>query len=142
MAVGLIRLYEATGKQEYLVMAGLAASWLLGNNAAGQPMYDPSTGRCYDGIRDSTTINKNSGAESTIEALGTLQEVEHYDLARSFIHARRVRISVSRDVLAALFAVPGGEETVVSVELKSKSLQVIRGSEGKAYMDRLVATNR
>ncbi len=49
MAVGLIRLYEATHKTEYLKMAGLAASWLFGNNVLHQPMYDPETGRCFDG---------------------------------------------------------------------------------------------
>jgi len=74
MAVGLLRLFEATGDRDYLLMAGLAASWLAGNNPAGQAMYDPATGRCYDGIRDSLTLNLNSGAESTIEALYTLLE--------------------------------------------------------------------
>ncbi len=75
VAVGLVRLYEATGDEQYARMAGLAASWLAGNNAAGTPMYDPATGRGYDGIGDSATVNYNSGAESTIEALLTLLEV-------------------------------------------------------------------
>jgi hypothetical protein len=137
MAVGLIRLYEVTGKEEYLVMAGLAASWLLSNNVAGAAIYDPATGRCFDGIRDSTTINKNSGAESTIEALGTLLEVEHYDLSRRFLHARKVRTVSTKDALAALFEVPGGEEAVVGVEPGSKSLVVLRGKEAGEYFQKL-----
>jgi len=36
-------------------------------------MYDPKTGRCYDGIVSKNNVNKNSGAESTIEALPSLQ---------------------------------------------------------------------
>ena len=36
-------------------------------------MYDPATGRCYDGINSPVDINRNSGAESTIEALLALQ---------------------------------------------------------------------
>ena len=142
MAVGLVRLYEATGKQEYLVMAGLAASWLLGNNVAGLPMYDPATGRCFDGIRDSAAINRNSGAESTIEALGTLLEVERYDLSKRFIRARKVRNASSNDIVAALFAVPDGEEAVVAVEFKSKALVVLQGAQGRAYMDKLGVNSR
>ena len=134
LAVGLVRLHEATGKEVYLVMAGLAASWLLGNNVLGLPMYDPATGRCYDGIRDSTTMNRNSGAESTIEGLWSLLEVERYELSRQFLHARKVRRVSSKDVLAALFAVPGGEQAVVAVELKGKSLVVLLGEQAGKYM--------
>ena len=41
-------------------------------------MYDPQTGRGYDGINDTASINRNAGAESTIEALLTLQAIEKY----------------------------------------------------------------
>jgi hypothetical protein len=135
MSVGLLRLYEATGKEEYLVMAGLAASWLLGNNSTGLPLYDPATGRCYDGIRDSSTINRNSGAESTIEALGTLLEVEHYDRSRLFMHARKTATISNGGVIAALFAVHGGEDAVVAVDLKKQSLVVLTGREADRYFE-------
>ncbi|WP_243664207.1 hypothetical protein [Rhodothermus marinus] len=36
----------------YATMAGLAASWLTGNNEAGVAMYDPATGRGYDASQD------------------------------------------------------------------------------------------
>lgn len=75
MAVGLLRLYEATGDTNYARQAIQAASWLWGNNAAQTPMYDPQTGRCFDGIEDSTKVNLNSGAESTIEGLLTVMEI-------------------------------------------------------------------
>ena len=87
VAVGLIRLYEATQESKFAVMAGLAASWLTGNNAAGQPMYDPTTGRGYDGIDEKAQVNYNSGAESTIEALYTLVEVERHPVAHEWLDA-------------------------------------------------------
>jgi len=88
VAVGLIRLYEATGDPRYAKMAGLAASWFTGNNVAGQPMYDPATGRGYDGLHENNTVNKNAGAESTIEALYTILETEHCRQARQWLFAR------------------------------------------------------
>jgi hypothetical protein len=75
LALGLLRLYEATGDTNYARQAVQAASWLWGNNAAKTPMYDPQTGRCFDGIVDSTKVNLNSGAESTIEGLYTMTEI-------------------------------------------------------------------
>lgn len=89
VAVGLIRLFEATGDERYAVMAGLAAAWFLGNNLAGQAMYDPATGRGYDGLHAGGQINYNSGAESTTEALLTLLEIEKHPQASCWLRVRR-----------------------------------------------------
>lgn len=75
--------YHLTGNQNYADMAGQVASWLFGNNNARVKMYDASTGRCYDGIVARDSVNYNSGAESTIEALLTLEIVEKYPAIRS-----------------------------------------------------------
>jgi hypothetical protein len=48
-------------------------------------MYNPQTGRCFDGINDKTTINKNSGAESTIEALLTLEALEENPVSKEMM---------------------------------------------------------
>lgn len=50
--------------------------WISGKNDANQAMYDPSTGICFDGITGVNEVNKNSGAESTIEILLMLLEIE------------------------------------------------------------------
>jgi hypothetical protein len=50
MVQAAINLYHATGDPHYARLGGLHASWLSGGNAAGTPMYDPATGRGYDGI--------------------------------------------------------------------------------------------
>jgi len=65
--------YRITGDNNYTAHALVLFSWFTGNNPAGITMYDEETGRGYDGIINDTTINKNSGAESTIEALLSLQ---------------------------------------------------------------------
>ena len=88
VAVGLVRLYEATGDVRYARMAALAASWFAGNNPAAVMMYDPDTGRGFDGINGPESVNRNAGAESTIEALMTMLEVEHVDEARPWMHTR------------------------------------------------------
>ena len=85
MTLGLLRLSEATGNEDYAKLAGLAASWLMGNNAAKTQMYDPKSGRCFDGIIDSTKVNFNSGAESTIEALYTLTEISSHPIAKKYL---------------------------------------------------------
>jgi hypothetical protein len=127
MAVGLLRLYDATKNRDYILMAGLAASWLTGNNPAGRAMYDPATGRCYDGIRDSLTLNMNSGAESTIEALYTLLEVRHYPDAAALLTCRKVAVGTAGRFSYAVFR--GGREAEVTLvrELATGRLSVYEG---------------
>ena len=74
-----LKAYLMTGDTQYLVQAKELASWFSGNNPGKTPMYDPATGRGYDGISSAESINKNAGAESTIEALLALQALEEYD---------------------------------------------------------------
>ncbi|MBW4439091.1 MAG: hypothetical protein KME04_18275 [Pleurocapsa minor GSE-CHR-MK-17-07R] len=64
-------LYQATGDVQYADLAALAGSWYTGSNIADTPMYDPQTGRTFDGINGPVAwrVNRNSGAESTIEGL-------------------------------------------------------------------------
>jgi hypothetical protein len=70
--------YKETGQAGYADMAGHLAAWFLGANAANTEMYSISTGVCFDGMSSPTSVNQNSGAESTIEALLTLQKAEAY----------------------------------------------------------------
>jgi hypothetical protein len=135
VAVGLIRLYEATNDNRYLAMAGLAASWLLGDNVLHQPMYDSSTGRCYDGIRDPSTLNKNSGAESTIEALGTLIETEHYPLARKYLDARKLSSGRTARYIYALFRNASGDEATLAIDLAKPELLLLEGSKSAGFQE-------
>ena len=70
--------YKESGQTGYADMAGHLAAWFLSANVAGTNMYSVSTGVCFDGLSSPTSVNQNSGAESTIEALLTIQKVEAY----------------------------------------------------------------
>lgn len=85
-----MNVYRATGDTRYAQMGGLHASWFLGNNMANTPMYDPETGRGYDGIDRELAVNKNAGAESTIEALMALQAVVPVPEAAKYLEYKPV----------------------------------------------------
>ncbi len=68
--------YQITGNKKYADQANELKSWFLGNNVAQVNMYDASTGRGYDGIISKDAINKNAGAESTLESLMSLLKTQ------------------------------------------------------------------
>ena len=92
IVLGYAALAEATGDERFRRLAGLAAAWFFGDNPARTPMYDPATGRGFDGINGASElrVNRNSGAESTIEALLALLAVADDPVASRFFTARTV----------------------------------------------------
>jgi hypothetical protein len=87
MVAGALKLAEITRNKQHAELAGDLATWFFGNNPAAAPLYDPHTGRGYDGILSKTEINRNAGAESTIEALYAILEVEANAAARTRLQA-------------------------------------------------------
>ena len=89
---GYLALADATDDQRYAAFAGLTAAWFLGANPAGVSMYDERTGRTFDGIDGPSAgqVNRNSGAESTIEALLALQAVAASPEAMEYLRYRPV----------------------------------------------------
>jgi hypothetical protein len=73
-----IELHKINNNAKYITQAAQLLTWYVGNNLPQQKMYDKSSGVCFDGITSSTNVNKNSGAESTIEALWAFQLAEKY----------------------------------------------------------------
>lgn len=80
-------LYKFNHDTSDAITAGKLACWLLGDNIAGIEMYNPKNGVCFDGIIGKNEVNKNSGAESTIEALLTLLEAEQNPISDKILHA-------------------------------------------------------
>ena len=78
MVSAAVEAYRLTNQEKYADLAGHLAAWFFGANDANKTMYSVSTGRCFDGINSPTDVNLNSGAESTIEALLTMEMVENY----------------------------------------------------------------
>jgi hypothetical protein len=84
----LLRVADATRRSSFRRVAGVAAAWYFGNNPSGEPMYDPATGRTFDGVAADGTVNLNSGAESTIHGLLSMLALDRHPRV-----ARRARIA-------------------------------------------------
>jgi hypothetical protein len=65
----LLGVAAAANRQGLRQVAAFVGAWYFGANRAGAAMYDPATGRTYDGISGDGLVNRNSGAESTIHGL-------------------------------------------------------------------------
>ncbi len=72
MVMAAMEAYRITGEARYRDTATRLAAWFSGRNDAGTAIYDPATGRVLDGITGPSSVNPNSGAESTIEGLFAL----------------------------------------------------------------------
>ena len=57
-------------------LAGIAAGWFFGQNLAGTATYSPATGATDDGVNPDGTLNLNSGAESTIFGLLSMESLD------------------------------------------------------------------
>ena len=77
--------YELSKDSLFLITAINAVKWFFKNNLADALMYDPLTGRGYDGIIAYEKINTNSGAESTIESLLSVLRLEKDQTAKQML---------------------------------------------------------
>jgi hypothetical protein len=105
----LLATADLTGSRGLRELAGITAGWFFGANAAGEPAYDPATGRTADGVSGDGVVNRNSGAESTIHGLLTMLAL---DASPSLARAARAASGVlDRDapVLVEGETATGGE---------------------------------
>ena len=99
-------------------LAGIVGSWYLGANPAGVRMYDPATGRTFDGINYDGTVNRNSGAESTIHGLLSMLALDgHPAVARRVTESTIAARVGSTSVEAETGALTGGATTVAPESL-------------------------
>jgi multiple sugar transport system substrate-binding protein len=115
---GYLALADATGERRYAMFAGLTAAWFAGANAARVAMYDERTGRAFDGIDAGSPVkvNRDAGAESTIEALLALQRVASNPEAAEYVHFRAVgppSLSLAAVPDRREYVGPGGTRVVV-----------------------------
>ncbi|HSP88579.1 MAG TPA: hypothetical protein VLN45_10630 [Ignavibacteriaceae bacterium] len=75
MIFALLEAYTITSDSIYAINAGKFAQWFTGGNPAKTVMYNPHNGIFFDGIENENLVNKNSGAESTIEGLLSLLKI-------------------------------------------------------------------
>jgi len=110
----LLRTAQAAGRPAFRDLAGIAAAWYFGNNPAGVAMYDPATGRTFDGINPEGAVNRNSGAESTIHGLLSMLALDARPdvAARARLAGRRAQVTWQR--VEAEAGRLGGAATVVT----------------------------
>ncbi|HEX7070193.1 MAG TPA: hypothetical protein VF190_05285 [Rhodothermales bacterium] len=137
VAVGLVRLFDATGDEKHAILAGLAASWFTGNNVAGAVMYDAESGRGYDGITGPSSVNRNAGAESTIEANYTILEIERHPLSQKWMHARSGQVETvqadGKDIVYRTFTV-GEDQAVVVLDRANRTTDVLVGEAATEFL--------
>ena len=109
--------YKATNQKKYAQYAGITASWFTGNNDAGTIMYDSKTGRGLDGLNgDTGIVNKNSGAESTIEALMAIQAVQEITPANDMLYVKTGERHTTKVFEAEDFSTLAGSPKIVVPE--------------------------
>jgi glycosyltransferase involved in cell wall biosynthesis len=72
--------HGVSGHSRWTHRARRAFDWFLGDNVLKEPLYDPSTGGCRDGLHPDR-VNQNQGAESTLSFLIALLEMRAADRA-------------------------------------------------------------
>lgn len=77
MIIASTEAYLITKNKKYATISFELASWYFGNNITKSTMYDVKSGRGHDGINGINQVNKNAGAESTIESLLAMQALEN-----------------------------------------------------------------
>jgi hypothetical protein len=73
---GLVATAKAANAPGLLHLAAVTAAWFFGANPSGKPAYNPATGDAIDGIDPGGSVNLNSGAESTIHTLLTMEALD------------------------------------------------------------------
>lgn len=138
---GYLALADATGDRRYAVYAGLAGSWFTGDNVARVPMYDERTGRTYDGIDGPPArVNRNAGAESTIEALLAFERVARDPDAAEYVryHSAEAPVFSLTDLPGTRTFVASGGESIV-IRRGSSGLEIVRRDQEPATASGRVA---
>jgi hypothetical protein len=98
---GLLAVARAAHRPGLRRLAGVAAAWYFGANAAGVPMYDPATGVTFDGVSADGTINHNGGAESTIHGLLSMLALDAHPAVARWARVANVSARDTRRVVEA-----------------------------------------
>ena len=87
MVLAALDAHQISGDEHWLEEAHRAFAWFLGGNDLRQPLYDPTTGGCRDGLLVDR-VNQNQGAESTLAFLLSLLELRRFSERRAAVLPR------------------------------------------------------
>ena len=111
----LLAVADAQNSDGLADVAAMTAGWYFGANRAGTPMYERSTGVTYDGLAPDGTVNRNSGAESTIHGLLSMLALEaHPGVAAKATSRTSLRVQDGVHVVEAEGAATQGGSVVTS----------------------------
>jgi hypothetical protein len=110
----LVRTAAAAHRPAFDDLAGVAAAWYFGNNASGQPVYDPATGVTFDGVAPDGSINHNSGAESTIMGQLSMLALDAHPAIEARANAAARQAQVTWQVAEAESGTLAGAASVVT----------------------------
>ena len=111
----LLRTADASGREGFRKLAAVQAAWYFGNNRSGAQMYDPATGRTFDGLEADGRINRNSGAESTIHGLLSMLALDAHPDVAAAATSRNARVDqVTWSLVEAESGTLAGDATVVT----------------------------
>jgi hypothetical protein len=106
---------QASGRRGISDLAGIAAGWYFGANPSGKPVYDPATGVTNDGVQGDGTVNPNSGAESTIHGLLSMQVLDaHPGLAQLAYASAHISVRDGLTVVEAETGTLHGDASIVT----------------------------
>jgi hypothetical protein len=129
----LLATAQVTGASGLRALAGVTAGWFFGANPSGQPTYDPATGVTDDGVAADGTVNRNSGAESTIHGLLTMLALDaNPDVARLARSAGGLPHRVGTTVVEGEAATVTGAAAPVTADPASTAESAWSGG---AYLD-------
>lgn len=94
--IALSEFYNAFKIEDYNYKMHIAFNWFLGQNHLNQIVYNPCTGGCYDGL-ESSYINLNQGAESTISYLMARLTLESKLVDNEKINTRSISKFIKQD---------------------------------------------
>ena len=94
--------FRTTGEHRWTEHARSAFTWFLGQNQLQQPLYDPLTGGCRDGLH-ADRMNQNEGAESTLSFLLALMDMRADEVRWN---AMQVPVAEPREALMAMSGAP------------------------------------
>ncbi|HEY2094028.1 MAG TPA: glycosyltransferase family 4 protein [Thermoanaerobaculia bacterium] len=94
--------FRMTGDHRWPEHARSAFTWFLGQNQLQQPLYDPLSGGCRDGLHVDR-MNENEGAESTLSFLLALMDMRADEVRWN---AMQVPVAEPREALMAMSVTP------------------------------------
>ena len=89
MVSAAIAAYDVVKEPFWREQAHLAFDWFLGRNDLGSPIYNATTGGCYDGLAEHQ-VNENQGAESTLAFLLSLAEMQRLEVSLAAFKTAKV----------------------------------------------------